>query len=483
MIDNLKKYWYYSLIFLIIILGAFLRVKMLLANPSFWHDECSLGWNIIHKNYGGFFGVLRFLQMAPPFFMVLSKLSVQILGITDFNLRIVPFFFGMASLILFFFLSDKIFKNKVSTVASTFLFAINQTMCNYSSEFKHYSCDVFFTILVLYLFFDLLSKDFSLKKIWVYSIIFALSIWFSFVSIFSILAGLLVFFIKQFREKQLNLKVSSVLILPLFLSSVLYLKFYVLANITGTYGGMHNYWASGFIAKNLSNLGSLFVFNINYLFFPLKLTLFAVIFISIGTYIFTKKNFYFGLVLLLTLFFECFASWLGVYPFEKRTVVFLLPVFLIFLCSIFEVLDLKHKIKSILVSALFLITFFVPVLFSLYVVLLPSPSRGYHPREMMMQMQKMIKPSDIVLINQNSNTEFAYYSYFYPVKNEIYQEPQKGKPDVLIKSLKRHRYYWFFMPYEPSATVEKWVNERRENILFELKDASKKGSLRYVYIK
>lgn len=483
MIKKLEKYGYPIVIACIFLLGFLLRLKGMIVNPSFWHDECALGWNVIHKDYSGFFSVLRFLQVAPPFFMVLSKICTQIFGVSDLTLRLVPFFFGVSSIGLFFVLVSKIFKNRASVVASLFLFSINQNLVNYSSEFKHYSCDVFFTMLCIYLFLNLLLDKISLKKTIVYSLVLAVSMWFSFVSLFAIAAGFVVLAIKRIIEKDFEIKEILILTVPLLISGLLYLKFYLINTYIGNQTGMTTYWASGFIAKDFSNFLHLIAFNINYLFFPITLILFVFIILLVGVYITFRENFYVGLLLFLTFVMECIVSWLGIYPFEKRAILFLLPVFLIFVCTPFEWLDIKKKIKSVIILLLYVLIFTPAILNSYYVAKIEHPSRGYYPKEMMEEMLKRIRPGDIILINQNSNTEFAYYASFHDIKNEIYQEPQKGDPGVLLRSLKVGRYYWFYEPHRPSIAVEDWLSKNKNIILYEWGYPRQLERLRYIYIK
>ena len=109
MISNLKKNIYWILLSFVVFLGFVLRLKGLTANPSMWHDECALAWNSLEKNYVELFGKLRFLQVAPPMFLIVSKLLASIFHVKnhifacDFVLRLIPFFFGSLSIVMFYF--------------------------------------------------------------------------------------------------------------------------------------------------------------------------------------------------------------------------------------------------------------------------------------------------------------------------------------------------------------------------------------------
>lgn len=477
----LKKYGYILALSLIILLGFSLRLKGFLINPSFWHDECSLGWNIIHKNYLEMFGVLNFLQIAPPFFMIMAKFFTKLFGVNDLILRIVPLLFGLLSLLLFIFFVNKIFDKKITIVVSSFLFAINQNLVNYSSEFKHYSCDVFFTLLCLYLFYDLLVTKSSLKKCLIYSFIFAISIWFSFVSIFSITAGILTLVFKQIKDKDFEVKKLFLFILPFIFSFLLYVKIYLVATYVGNQDGMTRYWTDGFISHNLSNLASLIILNVGYFFYPARMILFLLIFLIWGVFVFTKKNNFLSCIFILTVLFDMMASFLRIYPFEKRAILFLLPVFIIYVCSFFEYLRPSPKLKYALVGFLFLIIFLKPINYSYnYLVRMKTFSRGYHSREMMAEMYKYLKPSDIIVINKNSDSEYAYYASFYDIKNKIYQEPMYNNTRGVLESLDKNHYYWFFMPHRPSVNLEKALQKKK--ILFSMVGNTIHGELLYVYI-
>ncbi|MDD3436504.1 MAG: glycosyltransferase family 39 protein [Candidatus Gastranaerophilales bacterium] len=466
MSNILKKYGYYLILAVIFALGFFLRLKWLIANPSFWDDECSIAWNVVHKNYSDFFSVLAYTQVAPPFFMITAKFFTKIFGVSDFVLRLTPFLFGILSMIMFLLVSNKLFENKITVVISNLIFSINQALVNYSSEFKQYSCDVFFTLLCFYLFINLLGKS-SFRKNLAYAFIFSISLWFSFVSVFIISAGLLVILIKQLKEKSFNLKNFSALLFPIFANCIFYLWFYIIKTYTENITELNNYWANSYIARDFSNLGMLLKNVINYFMFPSNFLLLIVLAMVIGLIVLFKKRFYLTLILTLTVVFEGFASWLGLYPFEKRVVLFLLPIVLIFISAIFELFNPKQKLKSAVVSLLFILIFFQSFVYCRAYIKTPKPTRGYYSREMMEVMLSKIKPGDIIVVNRYSRTDFAYYATYHKIKNKVIQEGQTGNRQAFLNSL-NPGYYWFYMPFGPSPTYDKWFADKKRHVLFEL---------------
>ena len=110
---------YQIALIIIFLAGVILRVKLFVCNPSLFKDEASLAINMLDtENYLDFFKPLRFLQVAPPFFMILSKFFYNLYSIngidalkSDMLLRIVPFVSGIMLIPAFGFLLKKVFNN------------------------------------------------------------------------------------------------------------------------------------------------------------------------------------------------------------------------------------------------------------------------------------------------------------------------------------------------------------------------------------
>lgn len=480
--ETIKKRGYYIILGIIFIFGFFLRLKWLIVNPSFWNDECSLGWNVINKSFIGFSSILENTQVAPPFFMMAAKLFTKFFGISDFVLRLTPFLFGILSMIMFFIISDKLFCKKITTIISTLIFSINANMINYASEFKQYSCDVFFTLLCFYLFLDLILNKSSVKKIVVYSFVFSITVWFSFVSIFVITAGFITLFIKLIKEKYFDIKKMVILTLPFFISCLLCLKFYIIKTYASNFLLLNDYWQNSYIAKDFSNFFALLMNDIGYFIFPSNFTAVALLILLVGIFVLFKKNFYPALVLLLTIFLECVASWLGFYPFEKRVILFLLPIVLIFITAIFETVSYKKKFKSAFIILLFILIFIQPFSYCYSYMKTPKPNRGYYSREMMEAMAKKIKPDEIVLVNKYSRMDFAYYSMFYKMKNKVVQEGQDGDGRKFLDSLETGKHYWLYMPFGPPATFNKWFPNKQRQVLLEINGNAYPSKTVYFYV-
>lgn len=135
-------------------------------------------------------GPLDFSQAAPPCFLWLEKFFVQVLGDSDFVLRIVPFCAGIGSLFLFLLLARQVLSKNAVPIAVS-LFAVSEPLVRYATEFKQYSTDVFFTLLFLYLLTRL--EGVSLRTVSVLSIVMLAVVgpWFSYPMMFVILSCVL----------------------------------------------------------------------------------------------------------------------------------------------------------------------------------------------------------------------------------------------------------------------------------------------------
>lgn len=477
----LKKHGYTILLGLVILLGVLLRLKGLLINPSMWHDECALAWNIKFKGYLDFFGILRFMQMSPPFFMVMAKIITKIFGLSDISLRVLPFLAGIASIFAFYPLAVKTLKSKPVILWAVFFFAINPRLINYSFEFKPYSFDVLFTIICLLFFINLDIEKLSIKKAVLYGVLLSIVPWFSFVSIFIIAGAAINLFFKNIKS---NVSKKIILFIPLIISCLIYLKIYLINNYTGTH--MVDYWQKSFVTSNPLFFLHLLVENIKYFFFPVKFVLFPLILLIWGTVIFYREKSQFINISVISFILLVIASFLRFYPFTDRLVLFLIPIFLLIIIKPLDSASFDKKIKLFITLFLMFFTFYPQLITVNNFVHIKSFSRGEHPREMMDFMLKNIKPEDNIFINNTSDTEFAYYSSFHNIKNNVIQERVTNKPkEKYLNFLNNLRkgYYWFYLPYDSCRIpvrplITSWIQTKE--VLYSYKN--NKSVLMYVYV-
>lgn len=485
-----KKYFWNFFIIGIIVFGILLRLKGLILNPSMWHDECALAWNVRFKSFPELFGILRFMQMGPPMFLASSKVFINIFGYSEIVYRLLPFLAGSASIISFYFLLKQCLNSKLAIAASLILFSANMPLINYSFEFKPYELDVFLTILSLLIFIHLSKylNEIRLKEYILYSLYFIACPWFSIVSVFTIAGGFLSLIFRNFRS---NIKNIFFLLLPISVSYFVYLKTYVISNYTDSTGkNMLSYWQTGFLNHDLSNFFFLIVEGIKYLFYPAHFALFIIILIVLGIFIFLKENTNnFLEVSAYSFFIILIFAYFNVYPFQGRLIIYIMPIILILITKPLDCVCYTKKWLSVLILALFLPILTSQLSNAAYFIKSKSFSRHEYPREAMQLMVNNLKSNDIIFVNGASNTEFAFYSPYFNIPNKVFHAGNDVKFDKnyinFLNSLPKNKHYWFYMPYDSSHypindKITEWLQSNSKVISFY---KFEKSYLLYVFIK
>lgn len=555
-----KNFWFKFFIFLIAALGVFIRLNVFRHNFSLWHDECALAYNIKFRSFLGLFSPLDFNQIAPPFFTLATKVMTKILGFKEYVFRIIPFLVGCATVPAFYVLAKKVLDKNFSIIIAFALFALNTNLIKYSCEFKPYILDVFFAIICLIFFLNLNLAKISRKKTLFYGGLLAFAPWFSLPSVFVISAGIIILLFENFKKAaqskpqalnngglvnppygkdsskaliapQFELTKKLLLIAPLALSLLIYLKLFILNNYSHS-NYLVSFWDIAFLNKSVNSMLYVLLITFDYLFQPIRYTGIAAIFLIFSFVVVLIQKNKFAKITLLTLVLLLTASHFNIYPFASRLTLFMFPMLLLTMLKpldfiIFntegptEEIEASAEPKSVLaqqmknetpqdteatspaiyfevptgicicrkifsvILILFYLTFFwafpQKVISSLFA---SDYDRKEYPREMTTLIMQKIKPNDIIYVNNSSDADFAYYSSFYKFKNKIIQEkiPEsitKKEYFKKLNSLPKGRY-WIFAPIDfTNIEVYPWLDEwaSGKKILKEVKNDKKKHSL------
>jgi hypothetical protein len=129
-------------------LGIGLRLAHVLRVPALWHDEAALVLNVIYLPLSDCFGKLLHHEAAPPLFLVLEHLTMNVLGDSETALRMPVLVLGCVSLILF----ARVARSQLSPWPATLavaLFAFSDRLIWHATEAKPYAVDVFIAVLVI----------------------------------------------------------------------------------------------------------------------------------------------------------------------------------------------------------------------------------------------------------------------------------------------------------------------------------------------
>ncbi|MBN3952238.1 MAG: glycosyltransferase family 39 protein [Nostoc sp.] len=178
-IQNQKWSRYYLSIFIVIILGAFLRFFML-ANQSLWYDE---GLSLTNSDVSTFQESLSRVRhignsdrFQPLYFIVLFWWR-QVFGESEFALRSLSAVLGIGSTIVIFFTALRIYGKK-HALWSLLIMTFSSFCVIYSQEARIYAFATFIASLQLYFFSKVLvkNKDNQSTSIWLFSIFTALGL-------------------------------------------------------------------------------------------------------------------------------------------------------------------------------------------------------------------------------------------------------------------------------------------------------------------
>jgi len=138
------RYWVFSLL----AVGVFLRVMHYLGDRALWMDEAKLALNFVQPPTWTIFQPLLNNQIAPVGFLLIEKLAVGWLGVSEAALRFYPLVAGVVSVFLIYKLANKIFGAWVGLMALG-IFAVSHWAIYYAAEVKQYSSDMM-VALILY---------------------------------------------------------------------------------------------------------------------------------------------------------------------------------------------------------------------------------------------------------------------------------------------------------------------------------------------
>ena len=284
-INFLKSNWFNILIFLIGLLGAWLRIHVYLFNRSLWMDEAALANNLLLPH--SILDNMTYQQAAPPLFKLISLINIKLFGETEYIFRLFPLICGIAAIPMFWLIVKRVLNSKLAQATAMTLFSINYLLIYYSSEFKQYGTDVLCALILTWLALKFDIKTCSNRILAIIALSNAAAFWFSHGSLF-VLAGIFIvnlFILKNDFKK--NIKRLFFIYAPAALSFILF--FFLHLKTVHESSFMHEYWRAYFINtwENLyMSISATTVWN----FYPCRNVILIVSLILIGAIILLIKK-------------------------------------------------------------------------------------------------------------------------------------------------------------------------------------------------
>lgn len=440
----------------LLVVGFVLRLRQYLVNRSLWLDEAMLTNNILSRSFVGLTRPLSNDQGAPLGFLFLQKTITLLLGDSEYTLRLFPLTAALISLALMFVLARRLSSPFAGSLALT-LFALSPALIYYASEVKQYSSDVALSLALLLFYLKYERAEIRTKDAVLLSLTGILAIWFSHPALF-ILAGIgLALFVPALRAGDSRKAISLLLVAAFWALSLGALYFINLRDLA-SHQFFLDFWREGFLPHALPDAFTWLAFSLYVPFFDLlglqAPYIFTVFLFLIGFVGLTKRHPRFGLSLALILLLALFASFLSLYPFAGRMILFLTPAFVLLLAEGVEFIAGLFKrptwfawlIRLSLVGLLL----FGPL--KLAAEDFTAPKTREHIRPALEYLRDFRKPGDVIYLYHWAEHAVRYYaprvgfaSTDFMVGADHHASPEAYLPE--LDSLRGHARVWFLFTH------------------------------------
>ena len=333
-----------GLAWLLIAIGVLLRLGRYLDNRSLWHDEASIALNLVNRSLAGLFEPLEYVQTVPVGTLVLQKCSVMLLGANEMAFRLVSFLAGVLSLPVFYGFVKRWVNARAGLIALA-LVVFSEMLIFYAADTKHYALDFLVALLFLSLGVQMLHDGVKGATLAAWGLTGVLGVWVSHPAVF-VLSGvggvLLIHEWFAGRKSAAGRLGLTLLVGWASFAGVFWLN----ARNSTMAQALQGYWSAGFwpvVPRSLTEALWLPRTFINLFTDPLGIKAWALAaalcIIGITVLYQTQRRMFF--LLSTPIFLTLLASALHQYPFVTserfevplwgRVVVFLMPVFLLFI--------------------------------------------------------------------------------------------------------------------------------------------------------
>lgn len=351
-----KENLFYISIICIFFIGIILRLTFFLYQRPFWNDECALALNLVNKTFFQLFGTLDYEQNTPPLFSVFTKLFDFIPLKKELTYRFSSFIFGLISIPLFWLFAKKNLKNKFSIIFATVIFSLTYRIIYYCAELKQYSCDLSLFIAILLTYFYIKNKNINILTMFALSLFYAISIWFSYTSIFAIVTVFITTLLSSYvpTKKIINKQAITHLFITFSIPAISFTSLFWLQKRFLSDNLLITFWQNGFIEKDFTNLFNIIEQNLAFYYSSQIFQIIMLILFIIGIiYIFLEKRKR-NILLVLPVFFALLLSYLHIYPLMQRTSLYLFPIFILICSKPLELIAKSNKTKVIAISLIIL---------------------------------------------------------------------------------------------------------------------------------
>jgi hypothetical protein len=399
---------------LILLLGVFLRVNRYLFNRSLWLDEAYLALNIVPRSFAQLLTPLDYGQAAPVGFLLLEKVAQVVFGNRETSLRLLPLLSGLAALLLFYPLARRSIGATAVPIA-LLLFAVSDSLGDYSSELKQYSGDVFFSVILILLASHVRRRKPNSQGLFLFGLTGIVAVWLSHAASLVLIGVGLTILVSDGVRKDRSSLLRWTPVFSAWGGSFLISYFVSLRGLLGT-EGLARFWSNHgafatFLPLSLSRLEGIVGLWGAMLADPLGFaaTGAAAVCLLLGAVsMLDGKRETLALVLAPVFLAFILSAW-QMYPFQGRLLLFAVPLLLLPLAEgVGALIDRTGRFRWVLAIGLALVLLYQPVKVGL--------ARGLHPRykeemrPVVAYLKERYRPGDVVYLYYASQYAFKYYA-------------------------------------------------------------------------
>lgn len=315
----------------LLLAGASVRLWQYLANPALWMDELALAHSLITRPIPLLLLVpLDDGQVAPPGYLVVSRLAVLALGPNEYALRLFPLLCSLAALPLFGRLAMRLLRPGAAVLAIA-LFTLTSGLILYAAEAKQYAVDLLVALVISGLALRRLDGE-SRGQTAALTVVGVLAVWFSQPAVF-VLAGVALALALDAEPRERRTLVA--VFVSWATAAALSIAYARTRLSPGLMAYMMWFWRDGVMPRPLHHLNDL-LWPIQALEDVFELLLdypWPVAYLGLagwGAVSFLRRRRGAALILLLPLVMALLAAVARLYPFQLRLVLFLVPALLLF---------------------------------------------------------------------------------------------------------------------------------------------------------
>ncbi len=366
----MKRILYLTSIIILFLLSSALRILSYKANLyNIAVDECHNLTNI-SRNFIYIFTNFIPGANALPLYRFLLHIIHNFFGFNFPVFKSISLICSILSFIVFYKVLSKLYTNKTAILSSLIIFTFNYSLILFSTKIKIYETEMLICLIILLGAIEIYNKyrdtHIPIPVFTIYSIVSVIIMYTALTGIAIIELYWLVFFIYWIKTKNI-INIKKGLLFQAITAPFLILEFftYIIQMLQDT--SVKSQWLSDdfFFRPNSLNAVNSLIHTSFFNFFPYDswydintfpkytICLYILIFI-IGSILFlvpifkNEKNFS-GLFVILPVYFFMMLSFLGIYPFCNRVIVFLIPIFIIIL---FKSCDFNNDRFKIISSAM-----------------------------------------------------------------------------------------------------------------------------------